>query len=50
MSQPLTDERFIHCDPTTAFDLLADVRNETRSNKRGSAAIRGIRSMGESSG
>ncbi len=38
MSQPLIDEVFIHCDPTTAFDLLADVRNEARLNKRVSAA------------
>ncbi len=38
MGQPLIAEVFIHCDPTTAFDLLADVRNETRSNKRVSAA------------
>jgi hypothetical protein len=29
---------FIHCDPTTAFDLLADVRNETRWNKGVSVA------------
>ncbi len=52
MSQPLIDEVFINCDPTTAFDLLADVRNETRLNKRVSAPrnfevkVRSVRAPG----
>jgi hypothetical protein len=29
---------FLRCDPATAFDLLADVRNEARWNKLVSAA------------
>lgn len=33
MPRPLIEEVFIQCDPTTAFDLMADVRNETRWNK-----------------
>jgi hypothetical protein len=38
MKQPLMEQVFIHCDPTIAFDLLADVRNETRWNKGVSVA------------
>ncbi len=30
MSRPLIHEVFVGCDPSTAFDLLADVRNESR--------------------
>lgn len=38
MAQPLINGFSVQCDPTTAFDLLADVRNETRWNKGASAA------------
>lgn len=30
MSQPLIHDVLVRCDPTTTFDLLADVRNEAR--------------------
>ena len=33
MNQPLTYDVFIECDPSTAFDLLADLRNEKRWSK-----------------
>ena len=38
MSEPLIEEVLIQCDPVTAFDLLADVRNESRWNKAVSVA------------
>jgi uncharacterized membrane protein len=38
MAEPLVEEVFIRCDPTTAFDLLADLRNEARWNKSVSVA------------
>ena len=38
MAQPLMDEVYFQCDPATAFDLLADVRNESRWNKGVSVA------------
>lgn len=38
MTEPLIEEVFIDCDPTTAFDLMADVRNETRWNATVSVA------------
>jgi hypothetical protein len=38
MGQPLINDVFLHCAPTTAFDLLADVRNESRWNKAVSVA------------
>jgi len=50
MTQPLINEVSVHCDPTTAFDLLADVRNETRWNKGVSAAqLRSEEPIGEGS-
>ncbi len=38
MAQPLIENVFIECGPSTAFDLMADVRNETRWNKGVSVA------------
>jgi hypothetical protein len=50
MGQPLIEDVFLRCDPTTAFDLLADVRNEARWNKRVSAAeLRSEGPVGEGS-
>jgi hypothetical protein len=50
MPQPMIEEVFLRCDPTTAFDLLADVRNEARWNKRVSAAeLRSDGPVGEGS-
>ena len=48
MTQPLINEVLVHCDPTTAFDLLADVRNETRWTKGVSVAeLRSEEPIGE---
>lgn len=33
MAKPLIEDVFIRCDPVVDFDLLADVRNETRWSK-----------------
>lgn len=50
MTQPLIEEVFVHCDPTTAFDLLADLRNETRWSKGVSVAeLRSEGPVGEGS-
>ena len=38
MPQPLIENVYIECDPGTAFDLMADVRNETRWSKGVSVA------------
>jgi hypothetical protein len=38
MTKPLIEDVFIRCDPVVVFDLLADVRNETRWSRGVSSA------------